>query len=346
MNNQLNFNFHDFVGLRVKSRDLNFNRYYSSEYQYHRGELAEDAPTVFLDWRPSPVPWSPGASYSRAVHKVLARWYYRIKLSDRGIEISAAGNRMAVPMVHHMLVHPCLRYLASQKGVLLLHGSAVVHNGSSVVLSGHGGAGKTTVSSLLLTFGGQSWGLHADDYVFLDEGPRTYAYLTRSHLYRDLLGWLPQLATRLSPLERLKLHTFGQIRSCTRDGIKWPVRVSAERLWPGNPSIMQASLAAVVLVRREAVDTPRLTSLLSGDVPVNELLEMNFNEARHFQRLMTRISGEPMPSGWLEDWRERERNLIEDRSKDTSFYQLDLPVASRPQESMGRKLVDLIMTII
>jgi len=346
MNSKLEFNFHNFVGLRVESSDPYFVEYFSAEYECHRGKSAENTPIVTLNWWPSPVPWSPGHDYRLAVHKIFARWYYRIKVIDSDIEIYAAGNRMAIPMVHHMLVHPCLRYIASQEGVLLLHGAAVVHNGSSIVLSGHGGTGKTTASSLLLALGGSTWELHADDYVFLDDGPRTYAYLTRSHLYHDLLKWLPQLASQLTLVERLKLHVFGQIRSWTRDGIKWPVRISAERLWPKNASAPQASLAAVVLVRRESVAVPRLTSLLPADVPISELLEMNFHEARHFQQLIAKAFGEPMPTDWLKTWRERERDLLKARSQDTAFYQLDLPATSRPQEEVGRRLVDLMKAIL
>jgi hypothetical protein len=346
MNGKLKFNFHDFVSLQVESSDLNFVEYFSAEYQYHQGRSTENIPNVTLNWQPSPIPLSPGHDYRLAVHKMLARWYYRIKLIDNGIEICAAGNRIAVPMVHHMLVHPCLRYLASKEGVLLLHGAAVVHNGSSIILSGHGGAGKTTASSLLLAHGGSTWQLHADDYVFLADGPRSYAYLTRSHLYRDLLNWLPQLAFWLTPVERLKLHVFGQIRSWTRDGIKWPVRISAERLWPENPSSPQASLAAVVLVRRDSVEMPRLINLLPEDIPITELLEMNFYEARHFQRLIDKAFGEPMPIGWLKTWREREHILLKARSQDTPFYRLDLPITSKSQEDMGRRLIDLMKAIL
>jgi hypothetical protein len=105
-------------------------------------------------------------------------------------------------------------------------------------------------------------------------------------------------------------------------------------------------LAAVVLVRRESVVVPRLINLLPADVPISELLEMNFRETRHFQRLIAKAFGEPMPTGWLKTWRERERNLLKARSQDTPFYQLDLPATSRPQKEAGRRLVDLMKAIL
>ena len=87
--------------------------------------------------------------YTFHQHKLLARWGYRMQVSPERIELDVIGNRLSVPMVHHMLLHPSLRYLSARQGVLLLHAGAVSHLGKSLIFTGYGGAGKTTTTALV-----------------------------------------------------------------------------------------------------------------------------------------------------------------------------------------------------
>ncbi|MBN1264769.1 MAG: hypothetical protein JXA25_04700 [Anaerolineales bacterium] len=339
------FDFHDVVGYKLNTSDSEAQRFFIDEYRHHLQDISMEEwvekPLVTLNWRRG-IPLLAGDSFRFHMHKILARWSYQIEHGENSIRIKAVGNRFAVSMVHHMMVHPSLRYLASMQDTLMLHGAAVVKNGQSIILTGRGGAGKTTTSSMLLAQGGSEWQLHADDYVYIGAGPQTYAYMTRSHLYKDLLRWLPQLREQLTVSERIRLFIYGTIREWTRDGIKWPVRLSAERLWPDHQLASRARLGKVLLLRRAPVSAPQLVDISSLDEVVDSLAEMNFYEARHFIHLMNNKTGTPLPEDWLEAWRMREKQLLKRYLSQTSVQWLELPESRQLDPRLGHQLVDLL----
>lgn len=339
------FDFHGMLGLDLKTSDPRALAFFESEYDFAGRTLADEVPRVYLAWQASRFPSRSDPGMRLHVHKALAVWRYRVELAERQVSIQAVGNRLAIPMVHHMLVHPGLRFLASHRGNLLLHGAAVAWGGSSLILTGPGGVGKTTVSTLLMAAGGPAWSLHADDYVLMGDGPRTYGYLTRSHLYRSLLRWLPGLANRLTLAERLHLEVFGRVREWSGDRLKWPLRMSAARLWPGRTLVDPARLAGIVILRKGQESLPRLTRLPEEEVPVPDLVDMNFGEARHFVRLVEADPSNRPPSGWLESWRRREAEALEARRHDTPFYRLDLP-KGRSDPTVGGALVELLESVL
>lgn len=336
---ELTFDFHGLAGFSLQTEDARAVDFYQGEFGPVRGPLPASAPQVSLTWNSR----EGRAGGFRASHKVLSRWSYRLDWQPRHFRIMAAGNRLALPMVHHMLVHHALRLMASQDGTLMLHASGVVRAGRSLLLTGGGGMGKTTTSSLLLRWGSGEWRPHADDYAFLRDGT-TYAYPTRSHLYRDLLRWVPDIAAQLSWRQRMELQLLGRLRRWTRDGVKWPVRVPAETLWPGREPADSARLAAVVVLSREAVDEPRLSTVGRPEEVVPELIEMNFGEARHFLRLVDRASGSA--SSWQEAWVERERELLLQALQTTAVRRLAIPRARTPSPALGERLVELLETLV
>ena len=334
----LSFDFHKLLGLQVGAEDASVRAYFADEYGYHSGVPPGGVPCVRLKWGKG------GRGLRPHQHKVLARWRSRVELGEREARIEARGNRLAIPMVHHMLVHPCLRYLASEAGALLLHAASVARGGRSLVLTGAGGAGKTTISALLLASGDTGWQLHGDDYVFITEGCRTRAYLTRSHLYRSLAEWLPEVRLRLTPAERRRLEIFGRVREWSGERIKWPVRIPADRLWPGRSIAAEAELAAVVLLRRGAADSPQLRLAVRDELVLRDLVEMNFGEARHFVRLAWGPEGWERPQ--VRGWRERERDLLERWSEGVPFYRLDLPPARARSEVSRAAIIDLLQPLV
>ncbi len=317
--------FHGVVALEVESDDPRALAYFDAEYGWAAGR--PEAPVAVR------LRWGGGVPEGVAVsHKALARWRYRLEAREDRLEIMASGNRFALPMVHHMLVHPGLRLHASRRGVLLLHAAAVVHAGRSLLLTGPGGTGKTTTSSLLLA-AGPDWLPHADDYVFLAPGPRTLAYLTRSHLYHDLLAWVPELRARLRPGERLRVEFFGRIRKWSGRRIQWAVRLPPERLWPGRPPVLEAPLGALVVLARAAIGAPTLGPVEAVEPVLENLLDMNFYEARHFRRLVLRATGKEGLPPWWRDWQDRERELLRARLLEARLLQLTLPVETLPDHA-------------
>jgi hypothetical protein len=341
----LTFNFHNLLGVQIESDDPTALEFFKSEYRTSAAPLPSNTKLIRLKWTRSLSLKPSDMDFHFQKHKIFARWSYRIAWDEVGLSIEAVGNTFALPMVHHMLVHPGLRYLCTQKGALMLHGSAVVFQDQSLVFTGAGGAGKTTISSLLLKHGGKDWKLHADDYVFLKEGSQSFSYLTRSHLYRNQIGWIPAIKTMLSTRERLHLEFFGRLREITQDGIKWPLRIEASRLWPDHDVASHASLGAVILLSQGNLDQPSLKRIDITEQVVEDLLKVNFHEARHFIQLIRRDFGNEDFKHWLQNWREGERILLNRILRETALYRLELPFRQVASDQYGRELVDVLIPI-
>jgi hypothetical protein len=330
------YQFHEIAAVEVWS-DSPFTRaFFEAEYGFHRvdGPLPEGLPRAFLDFR---LDSTPPEGFTRHVHKLLARWGYRLTINPGALDLHVYGNRTAVAMVHHMLVHPSLRWLAAGGGTLLLHAGAVAKNGKSLIFTGKGGAGKTTTTSLILASGRSpgsplqtnDWQLHADDYVFLGDQV-SQAYVTRSHLYRDLLKWVPEIGARLTPWERTRLEVLGAIRKYSGERLKWAVRLGPERLWPGKTIAETATPAGILLLERANVSAPQLIPISDLSATADDLLEMNFGEARHFLALLEKAGA--LEAAWLADWKATERALLVKILSQTPAYRLVLPFSQSAAE--------------
>ena len=337
MRSELEFDFHDKVGLQIVTEDPRAIDFYTSEYGHHSGRVGDNAPRICLDWQASNFPNKRLKAVSHA-HKIFARWTYTLSLDRDMITIGAAGNRFALPMVHHMLVHPSLRLLCSQRGTLLLHGSAVSRKGESVIFTGHGGTGKTTTSSILLSDDDPVWQMHADDYVFINPGEGSYAYITRAHLYHDLLKIVPSVSERLSLFDQLQIAIYGSIRNISKEQIKWPVRLPLEHMWPDRTFSNTASLLAIVVLEGSNSVSEIKIVPLEDELIVEELLSMNFYEARHFINLVAPFEGITWPSNWLDDWLESERDVLTRITNETKIYKLYIPLDQKTTPETEGKL--------
>ncbi len=328
----LTFQFHDIASVEVSTDSPVARAFFEAEYNYHNLKIptfqtlqstldCKDLPHVFLDYHQNFV--AP-KGYTRHSHKILARWNYNLKIKPGSIDIRVNGSQIAIPLVHHMLLHPSLRWLSCIKGTLLLHAGAVAKNNKSLLFTGKGGTGKTTTTSLILA-AGQGWQIHADDYVFTN-GFESKAYITRSHLYRDLKKWVPDVKTRLTVWEQIRLEFLGALRKYTRDGIKWPVRVNPQHLWPNITIANSATPAAILLLERSDVPRPALLPLNCLEETINDLLNMNFGEAGHFLTLLKK-AGE-LDNNWLNGWKESERELITILLSKNASYRLVLPLSN------------------
>ncbi|MFQ5923030.1 MAG: hypothetical protein ACE5M4_09310 [Anaerolineales bacterium] len=316
------FDFHGLVGLRVQTDDSFVADYFHAEYEPAAGPISAELPLVMLHWTESSLPRRPDVDYRLKIHKGLARWYYRIRFEPQAIRIEAAGNRTAVPMVHHMLVHGCLRYLCSGQNALLLHAAALVQGDRSLVFTGPGGVGKTTVSSIVLDQGGSNWELHADDYVFLTSSGNTYSYPSRAHMYSDLLERVPAASSQLSARQRAHLTLFGLVRQISGERIKWPLRVEPGVLWPNYETAPHARLQALLLLEPSEAQEVKLEPIGDLEHLVDRLMQVNFEEARHTIEL---IGGFEAPIDYLEQWKSLESKTLRRALQDKPAYHLLLP---------------------
>lgn len=323
---QLLINFHDLIGLEISSEREGFLSYFAKEYEHYIShELAEDKPRVKLHIETRGFTFDDDGEFTDHIHKVLARWKYRIKFQPGLIDITAATNFFGLSMIHHMLVHPAIRVLCAKQDVLMLHAGAVCLNDESILVTGSGGTGKTTTTSLLLSQPGADYALHADDYVFITRS-NSLSYMTRSHLYHDIVNWVPEISSRLTLKERVKLWVFGLLRKWTAEGIKWPTRISANRLWPTRTLCNRGKIKGLIyLSKGKAINQPTLVQVEETDQIRNAILDMNFSEAEHFVNLLEKDKFVSDITKWLEEWRRLEHNLLNRFLEDVPLYQLKFP---------------------
>lgn len=341
----LEFNFHEIVGLRLHTEAPDAADFYRAELAAHLGAPSAGLPMVDLRWRRSWLPRSPGSDYRLHVHKALGRWHYRIALHREAVELDIVGNGLALPLTWHMLVLPSLRYLAAWQEALMLHAAAVVRHGSSLILTGPGGAGKTSTSSLLLRQGSE-WQLHADDYLFLGPGLRSHALITRSHAYSDLLRWLPELRPRLTASEMLRLRLFGWVRKASGERLKWPIRLEAARLWPTREVAQSAKLGGILLIASRSGSELSVRHVESAGQTAVDLLDMNFHEARHFVRLLRKAMEPDQAQQAIDEWRAAELTGLERIVQLAPVYVLRLPQRPAEDGMLGRRLAESLKAVL
>lgn len=329
--------------MEVWSDDARARRFYLGEYGHHRSD--GDVPyQALVKLRFNCKSAGKLSNLVPRRHKWLASWQYQVEFSQNQIEIEARGNYFAIPMVHHMLVHHALRYLAACNGLMMLHAGGVSRAGRSILFSGKGGMGKTTTTAILLSDTETGWQVHADDYVFLSSQPKSLAYMTRQHIYLPLLRWVPRLRYVMTFWERLGLFVFGNLRRWSQEGLKWPVRLEPQRAWPQNELCFSADPTGLVLLRREDLPHARLNPVLDTNTAVDELIEMNFSESRYFIDLVSAV--QPDFDQQLKEWQGLERGLLEKVVAAVPMFELVLPKTPSDFLTAQKEITTLLLTIL
>ena len=162
------------------------------------------------------------------------------------------------------------------------------------------------------------------------------------HIYWKLLKMVPKLADRLSPQERLQLTIFGRIRLWSGNHVRWPVRKDTQEMWPERSFCMNAVPAAILTLRRNKNSEPAGYPITNLPELVNELVEMNFGEARHYINLVNKSGAVSDSTAWLSAWKKREQMLIENRLAEIPAYQLHIPEIAPSHNFSQPALLELL----
>lgn len=292
--------------LQVNGTDRQATRWMAEELAFHRVSTPNGPTRVSLRFDSRGA--IGGGGWQHYSRRLVARWRYRVEMSDQLVAIEAYGTRLSIPLVFHMLVSPAVRLMSARSGSLMLHSGTVSENGQSIMFAGKGGAGKTTTTSMLLQKGGQNRGLQSDDYTFFSNGV-TLPFVTRSHLYGDLLEWVPEIRSSLTRAEVIRARAFQTARNWSGGALRWPVRVPQHRLWGERTVDGKARPRLLLVLERGEVEEPTLLQTSSSKA-ASFLLEMNFGEASRFIELLAKQYGEAWTASLVSEWRELEQELI------------------------------------
>ena len=84
------------------------------------------------------------------------------------------------------------------------------------------------------------------------------------------------------------------------------------------------------------------------DLPAicNDLLEMNFFEARHYLILVEKSNAVTDFEAWLDDWKQQEKDLLSQRIPEIPVKLLSLPNNTKPSKTANEKLVAKLDSLV
>jgi hypothetical protein len=104
----------------------------------------------------------------------------------------------------------------------------------------------------------------------------------------------------------------------------------------------RANLAGFILLSRSKDEAiPRLDLVENNLSLVEDLLDMNFLEARHFLKLFNISDTRIDFVEWLAEWKELESNMLKEILQSVPVYQLFLPAKTKIDPANRRQVFDL-----
>jgi hypothetical protein len=151
------------------------------------------------DLAPAPRSWIEHKGPRTQFH--IERYAGWIDLDQRQAFVSTASLEMAPAAVERTIAYACMQMLPRERKSVLLHAAGIVWRGRGLVVSGHSGAGKTTVSRLSLEYGE----LLNDEMVIVDLSGAQPMLVSTPFAGRKTPPELVRRVKRAAPAEALLL---------------------------------------------------------------------------------------------------------------------------------------------
>lgn len=137
-------------------------------------------------------------------YKLGAGWSFEVSgLSAATIELRIAANWLGRPFIAGKIIDFFICYLLLQRGVSLLHASAVASQENVYVFGARGGGGKTTLA--LAAALDRKLDFLGDNFVLLKDG-QVYSYLSDLNMFKYNLH--PQVWQSLTGFERMRFNLW------------------------------------------------------------------------------------------------------------------------------------------
>lgn len=335
----MQFNFHNFIGVSLRSRSARVLDFVRHEFKFFQVEQLEpEMPVVSIQFESRLFPGRSRVGFTRYVHKGLMRWDYTIAFSEDRIDIDVVCDPIAIPLVFHFLIEPAMRYLAAQRGTLMMHASCVSLHSESFVFVGGRSGGKTSVALGILQPGNQGWKMQGDDKVFLTGKGQTFSYLTRPQLgHSNTIQEVPGLRDRLSITAVWQVRLFSLVRRVTRDRLKGAYRLALEGPSVAiHPSAAQAK--ALLFLAYQSKMHPAVLTIAPSSENVERLMTINAVEVNMFRTLVRKSGCVPDYDVWWQTWQAAERRTLENWIGHVPVYTVSLPDLDEDRPGYYQKL--------
>ena len=201
--------------------------------------------------------------------------------------------------------------------------------------------------SLILSKGKGNWNFQSDDYVFLTLNGFSLTYLTPLHIFRNHLKWFPELRDRLTFQELIKLNFFGLLQKLSRDNMKIPVRVAYDRLWPKQRRQEKVNAKAIAFITKSADKQFYYRRVEPDNEILEELFRINFDELKNFLMLIGKNENIYRLNKWIDNWRDREKEILRQHFKSIKIYRIQCPdLSKRPNKEEINLLFEFLDRVI
>ncbi len=157
------------------------------------------------DLTPAPQAWIEHTGPVTRFHiESYAGW---IDLDLRQAFVRTSSLAIAPAALERTIAYACMQMLPREQNSLLLHAAGILWRGKGLVVSGHSGAGKTTVSRLSLGYGE----LFNDEMVIVDLSGHRPMLLSTPFLGRKTPPELVRRINRTAPVDALILLAHAPI---------------------------------------------------------------------------------------------------------------------------------------
>lgn len=201
--------------------------------------------------------------------------------------------------ISSLLLGSAMAALLIQRGMLVLHGNALAHQGQAIVCLGHSGAGKSTLAYALMREG---WQLLADDLVAVTADGQVLPGIPRIKLWHDAVeayGLDPDALPRIHRKMRKYVIAGDTVRRASH-----PIPLSALYLIE-QPSPEEEAGGEITPVRSEKTCAHHLRAQVFQPRFVRGMGQegRNFLATAHLQRLVP-LATLPVPRGIdrLQSW--------------------------------------------
>lgn len=101
-----------------------------------------------------------------------------------------------------------------------------------------------------------------------------------------------------------------------------------------------------MLVGKRTRAEVHLRRLEAGEDPAGELLAINFSERRHFTRLLRQFMGVREADRILDEWRQRERRVLDRIVGENAVYELGIPRRATSDPRVVRALSSKVLDVL
>jgi hypothetical protein len=216
------------------------------------GEAPDVAAAITL-WR------APPRGAARGGYKT-ARWAVDLAEPDARplrVEMAIAGGppSFALSLVQGYYVEPLVAVALADAGYVALPSAAILSGDGALVVMGHSGSGKSSVSVRALARGMRVLG---DDQVVIGTGGGCWPYPRRLRLYPDIQETAPEAWGRFDPSTRRALRLRRHVRRLTHGFVAPSLAVAQAELGP--PAERARSIARRLVVVMRDADTSVTTA--------------------------------------------------------------------------------------